>query len=434
MRELEYPRLGERVFRDRLPNGLEVAVVSKPRHAKRYALLAVGYGGMDLRFRLDGAWRETLAGAAHYLEHKLFDTEDGSAMRELGRRGVDPNAFTAGDMTAYHFTCTEGFYENLRQLLQFVCAPYFTPESVERERGIIAQEIRMNEDDPEWQAYESLLRCLYGDSPAALPVLGTLESIARITPELLYDCHRAFYTPGNMILVCVGDVEPERVLETAAAVLPPGGGPVPERDAGKEMRLTPVRRESKRVMEVSMPLFQAGFKCPPAARGQARLRAGMIGDLACGALFGESSSLYTRLYGQGLINSSLDGGFDLLPGTAFLDVGGDAREPGRVLDEILAEARRLGEEGLPEDFFRQLCRAAYGGLLRGLNSFENIAVSMAAGYFEGYDYYGFPEVFGTVSKTDVESFLRENITPERAAISLIVPPAGERKDIKEETT
>ncbi len=422
MRETEYPRLGERVWRETLPNGLEVIVVRKPYHVRKYAFFAARYGGMDLRFQLEGRRRVTPAGVAHYLEHKLFESQDGNLMQEMGRSGVDPNAFTAEDMTAYYFSCTDGFYRHLGELLRFVTAPYFTRESVERERGIIAQEIRMTEDDPEWRAYEGMMRCLYGDGPAALPVVGTVESIQSITPQLLYDCHRAFYTPANMVLVCVGDVEPDRAAEIAMEILPAESGPVPAREVEKQNGFIPLRREAMLEMEVSMPQFMAGFKCPAHLTGETLLREGMIGDLACDALFGESSPLYTQLYGQGLINSSLGGGFDQLPGACQLYVGGDAREPRRVLDEILAEARRLGEQGIPEDFFRQIRRAAYGGMLRGLNSFEGIAGSLAEGRFDGYDYFRFPEIFGTVTKQDVEAFLREHITPEHAAISLVVPP------------
>ena len=156
----EYPRLGEKVFRRTLGNGLEVIVVSKPRHAKRYAFFATRYGGMDMRFRLSGAWQDTPAGIAHYLEHKMFDTEEGNALQELAKNGASENAFTSCSMTAYYLTCTEKFYENLRILLSFVSVPYFTQESVEKEQGIIAQEIRMVEDDPDWRVYANLMECL----------------------------------------------------------------------------------------------------------------------------------------------------------------------------------------------------------------------------------------------------------------------------------
>ena len=179
----EYPRLGEKVFRRRLSNGLEVVVVNKPFHARRYAFFAVRYGGMDLRFRLGGQWQDTPAGIAHYLEHKMFDTEEGNALQELAKNGAHDNAFTSNAITAYYVECTEKFYENLRILLSFVSIPYFTQESVDKEQGIIAQEIRMIEDDPDWRVYANLMDCLYRSSPVRIPVAGSVESIRQITPR-----------------------------------------------------------------------------------------------------------------------------------------------------------------------------------------------------------------------------------------------------------
>ena len=421
MKVLEYPRLGEKLTRQTLPSRLEVVVAHKPLYAKKYAFFATRYGGMDLRFQQGGTWLDTPAGIAHYLEHKMFDTEEGSASQAFARNGASDNAFTSCDMTAYYVECTEKFYENLRILLSFVSVPYFTQESVDQEQGIIAQEIRMTDDDPDWQVYANLMKCLYRDNPARIPVAGTVESIRQITPQTLYDCHKAFYTPSNMILVCVGDVDPERVAAEAEAILPHESGPVIPRDYGQEEELTPAVRESRMAMEVSMPMFLAGYKCPSADSGEAKLRQSIIGDLACDVLFGDSSPLYTRLYEAGVINSSLGGNFDMLPGAAYLYVGGDAKEPRRVFDEIARQAEKLGREGIDGDFYQQIRRASYGSMIRSLNSFENIAVSMAEGHFHGFDYYRFPEVFESVSKEDVEAFLRENITPERAALSLITP-------------
>ncbi len=419
----EYPRLGEKVFRRTLGNGLEVIVVSKPRHAKRYAFFATRYGGMDMRFRLSGAWQDTPAGIAHYLEHKMFDTEEGNALQELAKNGASENAFTSCSMTAYYLTCTEKFYENLRILLSFVSVPYFTQESVEKEQGIIAQEIRMVEDDPDWRVYANLMECLYQESPVRFPVAGTVESIRQITPQTLYDCHRAFYTPSNMVLVCVGDVDPDRVAAEAEAILPGEAGGDVERDYGAQEGQTPARREICQTMEVSMPMFLAGFKCRPQEMGEPRLRQAITGAMACDALFGESSPLYTRLYEEGAINGSLGGNLDQVPGAAYLFVGGDAKDPAYVSGEIVRQAERLGREGIGEDFYQQIRRSAYGSMIRGLNSFEGIATGMTNGRFGGYDYYRFPEIFDTITKADVEAFLRENVTAEHAALSTICPGA-----------
>lgn len=280
----------------------------------------------------------------------------------------------------------------------------------------------MVEDDPEWRAYSNLLGCLYEKNPIRVPVAGTVESISHITPQTLTDCHRAFYTPENMVLVCVGSMELDKVAAIAEEVLPQESRPAPERDYGGETDTTPVRREMEMTMAVSMPLFLAGYKCVGGEEGEDILRRSIIGDMACDILFGDSSPLFTRLYEEGVINGSLGGNFDILSGAAYLYVGGDTKEPRRVFDEIDREAQRLAREGIDEDFYQQIRRATYGQMLRSLNSFENIAVSMAEGHFRGFDYYRFPEIFETVTKADVEDFLRTNVRRENAAISIIYPP------------
>lgn len=421
MKRVQFPRLGEVCCETVLDNGLKIQVVPRPGYLKSYAFFATSYGGMNVRFRKDGVWQETPAGVAHFLEHKMFDTKEGNALQKLTANGASANAFTAAAMTAYYFDCTERFEENLRTLLSFVSQGYFTQESVDKEQGIIAQEIRMIEDDPEWRVYEGLMECLYRDSPVRIPVAGSVESIQKITPQTLYDCHKAFYTPSNMVLVCVGGMDADRVAALAEEILPKTSGPAIDRDYGAEEDQRPARRERSMEMEVSMPMFLAGYKCRPCRGGEELLRRSIIGDMACDVLFGDSSPLYTRLYEQGAINGSLGGNFDMLPGVAYLYVGGDAKDPRRVFEEITREARRLGEEGIGEDFYQQIRRASYGQMLRSLNSFENIAVSMAEGYFRGFDYYRFPEIFASVTKADVERFLREDVTADHAAISIITP-------------
>ena len=251
-----YPRIDETVTFRRLKNGLPAYVVHKPGYTRKYAMFATRYGGMDLRFQQDGAWQDTPAGIAHYLEHKMFDTADGNAMQEMAKNGAEPNAFTSNAMTAYYFDCTEHFDENLRQLLSFVSVPYFTDESVAKEQGIIAQEIGMIEDDPEWQVYKRMLQALYRESPARIPVAGSVESISRITAETLYACHKAFYDPANMVLCVAGNVDPEQVCAMARDILPKQAGPIAQKDYGPAETDQVAQSELVEEMEVSTPLFQ----------------------------------------------------------------------------------------------------------------------------------------------------------------------------------
>ena len=416
-----YPRIGEEVIHVTLDNGLPVCIVPKKGFSRKYALFATRYGGMDMRFQLNGQWLDTPAGIAHYLEHKMFDTEDGNALQELAKNGAEPNAFTSNAITCYYFDSTEKFYENLEILLSFVSIPYFTEESVEKEQGIIGQEIGMIEDNPEWQVYKQLMQSLYRHSPARTPVAGSVESISHITAQTLYDCHKAFYTPANMCLVVVGDVEPEQVLSVARRVLPAERGTVIDRDYGEEEPTDAAAPYAEKRMEVSMPTFLLGFKCPPQHGGEAQHRFTAIGELACDVLMGESSPLYARLYSQGLINGSFGSAFDILPGAAYVYAGGDSKDPKAVAEAIIAEAQRLASEGVDGDYYKRIVNANFGAALRGLNSFESIAVSMAEGHFQGYDPYRFPEIYDSITVEDVLAFLRDNFTRQHMALSVIVP-------------
>ena len=420
-----YPRIGEEVIWVTLENGLPVCIVPKKGFSRKYALFATRYGGMDMRFRLNGQWLDTPAGIAHYLEHKMFDTEDGNALQELAMNGAEPNAFTSNAITCYYFDSTEKFYENLEILLSFVSVPYFTDESVEKEQGIIGQEIGMIEDNPEWQVYKQLMQSLYHTSPARTPVAGSVESIREITAQTLYDCHRAFYTPANMCLVVVGDVEPQQVLDIARRVLPKDSGELIERDYGAEEPTEAARAYAEERMEVSMPSFLVGFKCPPQHGGEEQHRFAAIGELACDVLMGESSPLYARLYSQGLINGSFGAAFDILPGAAYAYAGGDSKDPRAVAEAILTEAQRLEREGVDEDYYKRIVNANFGAALRELNSFESIAVSMAEGRFQGYDPYRFPEIYDSITAADVLAFLRENVTRSHMALSVIAPKEEE---------
>lgn len=283
----------------------------------------------------------------------------------------------------------------------------------------------MIEDNPEWQVYKQLMQALYHTSPARTPVAGSVESISHITAQTLYDCHKAFYTPANMCLVVVGDVKPERIIASANQILPAKSGPLIRRDYGAEEELTAAEHFVSAAMEVSMPTFLVGFKCPPQHGGEEQHRFAAIGELACDVLMGESSPLYARLYSQGLINGSFGAAFDILPGAAYAYAGGDSKDPKAVAEAILAEAQRLVREGVDEDYYKRIVNANFGAALRELNSFESIAVSMAEGRFQGYDPYRFPEIYDSITAADVLAFLRENVTRSHMALSVITPKEEE---------
>ena len=421
MQERNFSRIGEKLYHEVLENGLNVFVIPKPEYQKSYAFFATNYGGMDMRFQLDGEWHDTPAGVAHYLEHKMFDTEEGNALQDLAANGASPNAFTSTAITGYYFESTEKFEENLKILLSFVSIPWFTEESVEKERGIIGQEIGMIEDNPDWKVFMNLMAGLYEHHPIRVSVAGSVESISHITADTLYACHKAFYAPCNMTLCVAGNVDPQRICQVAREILPADPGSVALRDHGGAESEQVVRPMTEEYMEVSTPIFQIGFKGDAPVQGVETLRQELVSELACEALMGSSSPLYARLYQQGLINGSFGCGYEGYPGCSFLYAGGESRDPKAVRDAILEEGQRLVREGIDEQLWNRLKKGIYGTMVRGLNSFENICVGQAQSFFAGYDVFDFPEVFAALEKSHAEELIAKWVVSERTALSVVLP-------------
>ena len=259
MEHRHYPTLNETLIHEVLPNGLTIALVPRPGFAKKLAYFVSDYGAIHTDFSVNGTTRTAPAGVAHYLEHKLFDMPGRDISAEFAALGASVNAFTGFDMTAYYFSCTENFEQSLNLLLEFVSTPYFTEESVAKEQGIIGQEIGMYEDNPESKIFDLLMQNMYRNHPVRTPILGTTESIARITPEILTECHNAFYRPRNMLLCVVGDVDMELVRRIALQTLPEKAAQEvsPRLYWPEEMTCPKAYGETK--MEVAMPMFQLGF-------------------------------------------------------------------------------------------------------------------------------------------------------------------------------
>ena len=424
MKKVVLDQLRETFYEERLPNGLLIRVIPRPDFAKTYSFFATDFGSIDTKFTMDGKVYETPAGVAHYLEHKLFDMPDGNVMQQFSALGGSPNAFTGYSMTAYHVESTENWRENLELLLRYVSTPYFTEESVEKERGIIAQEIRMYEDSSGSRMYENLFAALYQHHPIRVPIAGTVESIQDITAQTLYDCHKAFYDPSNMMLCVAGPVDPELVVESARNILPKTPGGVGGRDYGPAEPLTAEKMARvEQNMEVSMPGFTVAFRCDTPKTGADILRQELVGDLAAELLVGESTAFYTKLYEDGLIDCDFSAGYEGVKTLGMLSIGGDSNEPERVVDAVLKEAERLGREGADEALFQRLKRSAFGRRIRELDSFENICYRMCQSTFEGAFYYDFPDLYRSVTLDETVRMIRDTVVPQRAALSLIYPNA-----------
>lgn len=420
MKKRSFEQIGESLFEETLPSGLRVCVVPKKGFRSYYAALAVDCGGAYRRFSLEGRQYETPAGTAHYLEHKCFDLPEGDRTLELlTAGGADPNAFTGPDMTAYYFQCTEDFEEKLRLLLHLVSTPYFTEETVEKERGIITQEIRMGEDDPGLGLCYRLLGMLYARHPVRERVAGTAESICEITAETLALCHRAFYAPGNLVLCVEGDVDPERILAVAREAFPPEPQPLPEPDFGPPESLLPLERFSREAADVPVPQFLIGAKFLSAEKGETALRQRLVASLALRCFLGHSSPFFTGLYAEGLLN--LDFGLDLefVTKAATLTMGGESRDPEAVLAALNRAREELEAQGLDAERFRRAKRASLGARLRGLEDFESVCFALASGTMEGYCALDGLTMLESVEKAECERFLLDVLQPERLALAIL---------------
>lgn len=283
----------------------------------------------------------------------------------------------------------------------------------------------MNADNPDTQIFEILMQGMYCNHPITVPILGSRESIAQITPEVLHACHKAFYRPSNMLLCVVGDVDPDQVRQIAEEVLPADDGATVVRQESWQEEMTCPQPLQEVEMEVAMPMFQIGFKAECPEKGDAAVRAEVVGDLASEALFGESSSLYLRLYEEGLIDGSFGGGFETVDGMALLTLSGDSDDPEAVRQAVLAEAKKIAQNGIdPADFLR-MKRSALGRRIRDLDSFDATAFRVCAYYFSGFDYFRFPEIYRAVTVFEIQEFLQKVVTGERCAMTVIYPKGGQ---------
>ena len=403
-----------------LANGLRICYLPKEGFSKTFAILATDFGSVDASFTFEGKRYDTPAGVAHFLEHKMFEDEDGNALQKFARTGASPNAFTSHTMTAYHFSCTDRFEENLEILLKFVFTPYFTDENVEKERGIINQEIRMVEDTPNWEVFVGAYEGLYRNHPVRVSIPGSEESISHITPELLSTCHRAFYSPKNMALVVCGTADFEQVCRMAEEISPQDAPEIGQRHYG-ERRAEVHQPVVTRKMQVSLPQCMVGFKDVPVPAGESRLRRSLIGDLAVRILCGDTSPLYAKLYEKRLLGRDFDVDYSLIPDGACAILGGESRDPAAVREALERETARLAQEGIEPKLFRRMKNALYGMRLRMLDVPDLYARQEIASVFAGEHYLDFAGLFDTIHAEDVQEMFRRWAQPNRSTMSVVEP-------------
>ena len=409
------------------PCGLPIYLFPK-KMTTAYAILAVKYGSIDkkIRFAPDAPVRTLPDGVAHFLEHKLFENPDGTdALAAFSALGADANAYTGHTRTAYLFSCTERFSESLEELLRFVTTPWFSPASVKRERGIIAEEIRMCLDNPWDRCSERLMHGLYRNHPVRKDVCGTEKSIARITPKLLYDCYKTFYQLSNMALVVCGDVSAEEVLTVADRVLPKAKQPYrpilrcPDPEPAKV-----VSHRMEKKMPVSIPLLCFGFKdanvpADPAARSRRDAILSLVGDV----LFSRANDFFGTLFEQGLITASYSYSYSISESFAYFALSCESEDPEEVrlcLCDYLEEARR---DGLDPVALERSRRIMIADMIRAFDSTEEIANNLLSFLFEGADLFDYPSQVATVTEEEANRLMRELFREENLCLS-VVSPAG----------
>lgn len=423
MKRFDYPRIRETYYETVLQNGLRIRVLYKPEFDKLYAVLAVNYGSVDMDYQEGDRIVHTPAGVAHYLEHKMFDLPAGNAMQRFSALGGSPNAFTGYGMTAYYVQTTQAPAENLRLLLEMVFTPHFTPESVEKERGIINQEINMYADNPDARLFELLFEQAYPGHPLSVSIAGSVGSVSEITAETLLQCYDAFYRPENMILCVEGNLSPDAVIRTAESVSAQRKDETIEklyRDAAAEACRTGEHRVE---MDVSMPMFAAGFPIPDLAFGDGKTE--IAAELAMELLTGESSSLYQRMYESGLIDDGFSAGFDGVRNKAMLSVSGESADPAAVLRLVCAEASGMVKQGVDAADLDRLKKSMIGRRIRELDSFAGTCTRLCDAHFDGVDCFRFPDTIDSISEADIISLL-QYITEDRLILVVIEP----KEDLK----
>lgn len=419
------PQLGERYCRVRMAGRPELYVFPK-KMSSTYALYAVHYGAVDSCCCDDGGRLiRQPDGIAHFLEHKMFAQPDGNdAFDRFSALGADANAYTAYDRTVYLFNCTSNFEGAFSTLLDMVTHPYFTEENVSRERGIIAQEIGMYDDDPDSVCYTGMLRALYGDHPLSANICGTVESIGDITPALLYDCHKRFYNPANSVIIVCGDVEVSQVAELVERCYPP----LPElaiEHCLPPFPTRPVTREVKRSMQVAMPLFVMGFgERETDATPAERQRRDVLASILERMLFSVSGSLYNELYDSGMITCPLATGRMAEDGYAHTELSGTAHDAEAVCAKITSHIEKTRREGLSRDDFVRCKRKRIGDAISRYDSTEEIANSLISYVFDGLDMLDEINVLRSVEFDELCELFEKMYLEQDTVVSYVVPRAS----------
>lgn len=419
MKIVESSALGEKYYEIDHKSGLKIFVMPKENYKSTYAVFGTKYGSIDTRFKRNDSDEFTVVpeGIAHFLEHKLFESEELDAFTRYAETGASANAYTSFDKTCYLFQCSDRFEDSLRILLDFVTHPYFTKETVEKEQGIIGQEITMYYDVAGWMSTFNLLRCLYKNHPVRIDIAGTVESISEITDKLLYDCYNTFYNLHNMALVVVGNADADRIVAICDECLEKAENVSVERSFEDEPRDI-VKSYDEYHLAMSVPVFSFGYKekCETPER---TLKEIVETNILLEVLIGESSPLYSSLIEKGLINSQFSKEYFVGYGYEAIMFDGESTNPQAVADEIKREIARLKKDGIDDELFETVRRNLYGKEIMQYNDIDAVANGMISCYFSDYGIFDTMDIYKNVTKADIEKRLFEVMDEKYSALSVV---------------
>lgn len=410
--------IGESYVKAVHSSGLQIYILEKPQYNSSYAIFGTKYGSIDTCFSVNGENTSVPEGIAHFLEHKLFESEDGDAFTKYAQTGAYANAFTSFDKTCYLFSCSDRFYDNLDILLNFVQSPYFTQATVEKEQGIIGQEIRMYDDSPAWRVMFNMLLNMYKNHPVRIDIAGTTDSIAKIDADLLYKCYNTFYNPSNMFLCIAGNVDTEKVLKQVKESVKVNA-PLEIQRINQDEPDEVVNPYVEQSLAVAQPIFCFGFKeetVNPIRTVKERIATAILMEI----IVGEASPLYKKLIDDGLINDEFSSEYFTGNGYSAVVFEGESSDPKRVAEEIKSEVERIKRDGIDKKLFSAIRCGMYGNAIRMFDSVEGIAMQfvdcamLSSGLFDEIKYLKSitaDDVFKRIWLLDTEKTVLSVINP-----------------------
>lgn len=420
MKHKTFTKIEEQLYSHTLENGLNIFYIPKENFSKTFAMIAANFGSADQVFKTDeNQIYETPAGVAHFLEHKMFEDKDGNALQKFSKTGASPNAFTSRNITAYYFSCTDKFYENLDILTKFTCTPYFTEDNVKKECGIIEQEISMLDDDPFWNAYTNIYSAMYHNHPIKISIAGSAKSISQITPDLLYKCHKAFYSPKNLALTICGKANFEKIIEIAQKNTPKYSQNIAQRLYG-ERKNHVNKKEVFTQMNIAQPFFFIGIKDEPLKNEKNLLRK-VIGDICCEIIAGKSSNLFNNLYEKGLISSRFNISYTIHPEAACVLINGDSKNPKEVLENVINEIKLIYKNGIQKEDFERIKNMYYGMLIRSFEQPDDLCRMQCEASFHNECFADIIEHFNKLSLTDIIQRFKILSDENRISLSVVNP-------------